>query len=107
MQWIFFQDVTSLYTALCVMGPFSRALMQKLTPEAVDSVSFPFMSCRKMDVACAPDILTMNLTHTGELGFIFYIPNEFALHVYDAIIKGWSRVRSEALWILRTESRQN
>ena len=26
------QDVTSLYTALCVMGPFSRALMSRLTP---------------------------------------------------------------------------
>ena len=27
----------------------------------------------------------MNMTHTGELGYVFYIPNEFAIHVYDAI----------------------
>ena len=37
--------------------------------------------------ACAPDILTMNMTHTGELGYVFYIPNEFALHVYNSIIE--------------------
>ena len=29
----------------------------------------------------------MNLTHTGELGYVFYIPNEFALHVFDAIVE--------------------
>ncbi len=40
-----------------------------------------------MFAACAPDILTMNMTHTGELGYVFYIPNEFALHVYDSILE--------------------
>jgi len=81
------QDVTSLYTALCVMGPFSRALMSRLTPDSLDSKSFPFFTTRFMDIACAPDILTMNMTHTGELGYVFYIPNEFAIHVYDAIVE--------------------
>ena len=42
---------------------------------------------RFMDIACAPDILTMNMTHTGELGYVFYIPNEFAIHVYDSIME--------------------
>lgn len=27
------------------------------------------------------------MTHTGELGYVFYIPNEFAIHVYDAIVE--------------------
>lgn len=29
----------------------------------------------------------MNLTHTGELGYVLYIPNEFALHVYTRLIE--------------------
>jgi len=29
----------------------------------------------------------MNLTHTGELGYVLYIPNEFALHVYTKLIE--------------------
>jgi pyruvate dehydrogenase phosphatase regulatory subunit len=113
------QDVTSLYTALCVMGPFSRALTSRLTTESLDSRSFPFFTCRYMDIACAPDILTMNMTHTGELGYVFYIPNEFAIHVYDAInevriliegveeerrvtmLTGGERVRPEAVRLLR------
>ena len=40
------QDVTSLYTALCLMGPFSRALMGRLTPDPIDSKSFPFFTSR-------------------------------------------------------------
>eukprot|EP00095_Tigriopus_kingsejongensis_P011062 maker-scaffold23_size669530-snap-gene-1.33 protein:Tk11062 transcript:maker-scaffold23_size669530-snap-gene-1.33-mRNA-1 annotation:"predicted protein" len=27
----------------------------------------------------------MNITHTGELGCVFYIPNEFALHVFETL----------------------
>merc|ERR1719295_194055 len=81
------EDVTSLYTALCVMGPFSRALVSRLTQTSLDSRSFPFFTSRYMDIACAPDILTMNMTHTGELGYVFYIPNEFAIHVYDSIME--------------------
>ena len=82
--------MTSLYTALCVMGPRSNELMSKLTQLSLSDYeleSFPFFSSRKMNVACAPDVLTMRLTHTGENGFLFYIPNEFAIHVYDAIIE--------------------
>ena len=43
------QDVTSLYTALCLMGPFSRALMGRLTPDPIDSKSFPFFTSRWID----------------------------------------------------------
>ncbi|CAB4067890.1 PDPR [Lepeophtheirus salmonis] len=86
---VILQDVTSLYTALCIMGPHSRALLSKLTLENLESLdqkSFPFFTCRYMNVGCAPNILTMNLTHTGELGYVMYIPNEFAVHVYDTIL---------------------
>ena len=48
-------------------------------------------------VACAPDILTMNMTHTGELGYVFYIPNEFALHVYDSILEAGKGGRGSAV----------
>jgi len=81
------QDATSSYTAICLMGPFSRALMGRLTPDPIDSRSFPFFTSRFMDIACAPSVLTMNMTHTGELGYVFYIPNEFAIHVYDSIME--------------------
>ena len=52
-------------------------------------------------VACAPDILTMNMTHTGELGYVFYIPNEFALHVYDSILEAGKGGRGSAVGLHR------
>jgi len=45
-----FQDVTSLYTALCVMGPFSRALVARLTPTSLHSKNFPFFTAKYMDI---------------------------------------------------------
>ena len=29
----------------------------------------------------------MNMTHTGEQGFVLYIPNEFAVEIYDSIME--------------------
>ena len=29
----------------------------------------------------------MNMTHTGEQGYVLYIPNEFAVEIYDSIIE--------------------
>jgi len=81
---VYVQDVTSLYTTLCIMGPKSPDLMAKLTD--ADLKSFSFYTCRHLDIACAPDILVMNMTHTGELGYVMYIPSEFALHVFDEIM---------------------
>jgi len=31
---------------------------------------------QELDVGLANGIRTMNLTHTGELGYVLYIPNE-------------------------------
>lgn len=38
----------------------------------------------------AHGIRAFNITHTGELGFVLYIPNEFALHVYEQLIAAGS-----------------
>ena len=29
----------------------------------------------------------MNMTHTGEQGYVLYIPNEFAVEIYDSIME--------------------
>lgn len=69
-------DVTSMYTALCIMGPFTRSLLSELTDTDLSPKNFPFFTYKSLDVGLANGIRTMNLTHTGELGFVLYIPNE-------------------------------
>ncbi|XP_063546967.1 pyruvate dehydrogenase phosphatase regulatory subunit, mitochondrial [Cydia strobilella] len=79
-------DVTPMYTAICVMGPFTRNLMSELTDTDLSPSNFPFFTFKELDVGLANGIRAMNLTHTGELGYVLYIPNEFALHVYQRIM---------------------
>ncbi|XP_076169845.1 pyruvate dehydrogenase phosphatase regulatory subunit, mitochondrial [Ptiloglossa arizonensis] len=79
-------DVTSAYTAICIMGPATRQLLSELTDTDLNPKSFPFFTFKELDVGLANGIRTMNLTHTGELGYVLYIPNEFALHVYTRLI---------------------
>ncbi|KAI5700708.1 hypothetical protein M8J75_002244 [Diaphorina citri] len=79
-------DVTSSYTAICIMGPFTRALLSQLTEVDLSPENFPFFTYKELDVGLANGIRAMNLTHTGELGYVLYIPNEFALHVYTSLM---------------------
>ena len=37
-------DVTSMYTAICVMGPFSRTFLSELTDTDLSPKSFPFFT---------------------------------------------------------------
>ena len=84
---VYLQDVTSLYTSLCIMGPKSKETLGKLTDVDLSTTNFPYFTCRHMDVSCSPEILTMNMTHTGEQGYVLYIPNEFAVEIYDSILE--------------------
>lgn len=69
-------DVTSMFTALCIMGPYTRTLLSELTDSDLNPRNFPFFTFKMLDVGLANGIRTMNLTHTGELGYVLYIPNE-------------------------------
>ncbi|XP_047524964.1 pyruvate dehydrogenase phosphatase regulatory subunit, mitochondrial isoform X2 [Pieris napi] len=101
-------DVTSMYTAICILGPFTRNLLSELTDTDLSPSNFPFFTFKELDVGLANGVRAMNLTHTGELGYVLYIPNEFALHVYNRLISqgekyGISHVGYYAARSLRVE----
>lgn len=78
-------DVTSMYTAICIMGPFTRLLLSELTDTDLSPKNFPFFTYKELELGMANGIRAFNLTHTGELGYVLYIPNEYALHVYNRL----------------------
>ncbi|XP_076045354.1 pyruvate dehydrogenase phosphatase regulatory subunit, mitochondrial [Oratosquilla oratoria] len=80
------KDITSMYTAICLMGPQARSVMADLTDSDLSTKGFPFFSFKEIDVGLANGIRAMNITHTGELGWVLYIPNEFALHIYNNLV---------------------
>jgi len=79
-----FQDVTSAYAVINVVGPKSREVLRKVTEGDLGNSAFPFGSCGRFTVGYAP-VIIFRITYVGELGYELYIPNEFASSVYDTL----------------------
>ncbi|MCF4167242.1 FAD-dependent oxidoreductase [Zavarzinia compransoris] len=77
-------EVTSAFAVLSLMGPKSRAILERLTGDDVSNEALPFSACREIRLAGAP-VLAIRLTYVGELGFELHVPSEFAANVYDAL----------------------
>jgi len=61
--------------------------MQQITDTSVTPHQFPPFSCKIINVGYATDIRAISVTHTGELGWVLYVPTLFAQHVYDTIVE--------------------
>ena len=70
------RDVTSMFSGINVIGPHAQQLLADITDISTTRADFRPMSCKKMDVGNASGVWAMRLTHTGEDGFILYIPSE-------------------------------
>ncbi|GAB1607286.1 pyruvate dehydrogenase phosphatase regulatory subunit, mitochondrial-like [Argonauta hians] len=81
------RDVTSMYSAITLIGPHAQELLAEVTEASTTKSDFKFMTCKVVDVGYASGIRAMRLTHVGEDGFILYIPAEYALHVYDTLMR--------------------
>uniref|UniRef100_A0AC34FMU9 Pyruvate dehydrogenase phosphatase regulatory subunit, mitochondrial n=1 Tax=Panagrolaimus sp. ES5 TaxID=591445 RepID=A0AC34FMU9_9BILA len=83
---VYVNDVTSTYTALNVVGPASRYLMQDVTGQKMRANDFPSFAYREINIGMATDVKAISVTHCGELGWVLYIPNEAAQNVYDNLV---------------------
>jgi 4-methylaminobutanoate oxidase (formaldehyde-forming) len=78
-------DITSGLATLAVMGPASRDLLQKLSPDDFSDAAFPFATSREIELAYAR-LRATRITYVGELGWELYVPTEFVQAVFDAIV---------------------
>jgi 4-methylaminobutanoate oxidase (formaldehyde-forming) len=78
-------DVTSGWAVLGLMGPQSRALLSRLTPDDVSNAGFSFRTSREIELGYAR-VRATRITYVGELGWELYVPTEFAPHIFDRII---------------------
>ncbi|MEP6607156.1 MAG: FAD-dependent oxidoreductase [Burkholderiaceae bacterium] len=77
-------DITAMYCVIAVMGPQSRALLQRVSTADFSSQAFPFGTSREIDLGYAT-VRATRLTYVGELGWELYVPVEFAVGVYQAL----------------------
>lgn len=104
---VFLTNVTSGYAVLGIMGPRSRDLLSLVTGADLSNDGFPFLSSREIDIGYAK-VRATRITYVGELGWELYIPTEFAIGVYDAIVSegnalGLRHAGFHAMDSLRTE----
>ncbi|XP_071959451.1 pyruvate dehydrogenase phosphatase regulatory subunit, mitochondrial-like [Antedon mediterranea] len=78
-------NVTGQYAGINVIGPNARELLQTLTLDSLSTTDFRPFCCKNMSIGYANDVKTMSITHVGEPGFVLYVPNEFALPLYDSV----------------------
>jgi len=67
------------------MGPRSRELLARVTGADLSQAAFPFGTAREIDIGYAM-VRATRITYVGELGWELYVPAEFALNVYEAIV---------------------
>ena len=78
-------DVTSAYSVLSLMGPNSRAVLEKVTGSDVSNAAFPFGQVRTIGISGCP-VRALRITYVGELGYELHIPIEYATTVYDVLM---------------------
>jgi 4-methylaminobutanoate oxidase (formaldehyde-forming) len=79
-------DVTGAWAVLSLMGPNSRALLGRVSPDDFSNAGFPFATSREVDIGYAC-LRATRLSYVGELGWELYVPVEMACGVYDALFE--------------------
>ncbi|MEI6405571.1 MAG: FAD-dependent oxidoreductase [Actinomycetes bacterium] len=100
-------DQSSTLATIAVMGPRSRELMQRISPDDFSNEAQPWGTARMIQVADGY-ALCLRVSFVGELGYELYPTNDLAVNVYDAVIDagkdlGIVRAGYHALDSLRVE----
>ncbi len=67
-------------------------MLQSLTPADLANEAFPFGTSREIELGYAW-VRASRITYVGELGWELYIPTEYAVGVYDAVIEAGESFR--------------
>ena len=79
------RDVTEDWGTLSLMGPLSRAVLAKVTPDDVSPAGFPFGRVREIQIG-AHRVRALRVTYVGELGWELHVPIGAIGEVFDALM---------------------
>ncbi len=78
-------DITAQFCVLSVMGPKSRELMSRVSPDDLSPEALRFSSTREIDLGFAR-VRAARMSYVGGPGFELYVPVEMTRHVYLALM---------------------
>jgi 4-methylaminobutanoate oxidase (formaldehyde-forming) len=77
-------DVTAAESVLCLMGPLSRDLIRRVSPNDFFNEANPFGTWQEIEVGKGL-ARAHRVTYVGELGWELYVPTDQAAHVFEAM----------------------
>jgi glycine cleavage system aminomethyltransferase T/glycine/D-amino acid oxidase-like deaminating enzyme len=77
-------DVSALFSVLSVMGPKSRELLARVSPDDLSPAGLKFSHTREIDLGLAR-VRAARMSYVGGPGWELYVPVEMARHVYLAL----------------------
>jgi glycine cleavage system aminomethyltransferase T/glycine/D-amino acid oxidase-like deaminating enzyme len=79
-------DVTAAESVLCLMGPQSRDVLAKVSPNDFGNAAHPFGQAKEIEIGMGL-ARAHRVTYVGELGWELYIPTDQAAHVFEALME--------------------
>jgi Glycine cleavage system T protein (aminomethyltransferase) len=77
-------DVTAAESVLCLMGPKSRELIRRVSPNDFSNEANPFGTWQEIEIGMSL-ARAHRVTYVGELGWEIYVPTDQAAHVFETI----------------------
>ncbi|MBX9471393.1 GcvT family protein [Microcella sp.] len=77
-------DVTAALATIGVMGPLSRKLLSRVSPDDWSDAAQPYTTGREVEVADG-FAYSLRISFVGELGYELYPSADLALNVFDAL----------------------
>lgn len=78
------RDVTNQYATINLCGPRARDILQSVSDDDISNDALPFLAARSIEVGNAT-ALAVRVGYVGELGYELYVPQEYAVHVYETL----------------------
>ncbi|TIS69736.1 MAG: aminomethyl transferase family protein, partial [Mesorhizobium sp.] len=90
-EFVVITDVTAAEAVICLMGPDSRKLIQKVSPNDFSNQANPFGTFQEIEIGMGL-ARAHRVTYVGELGWELYVSTDQAAHVFEAIIEAGADV---------------
>ena len=84
-------DMTAAEAVLCVMGPRSRELLARVSPDDLSNAAHPFGTAREIEVGMGL-ARAHRVSYVGELGWELYVSADQAAHVGETLLEAGGAV---------------